>query len=300
MKKLLLMIAGLLLLLFAACTNTADNMNSADSRVVFENSVTGYATAPEGLTITAFSVGKADSLLLQADGHAMLIDTGEAEDEALLLSELNSRGISSLDILLITHFDKDHVGSAAAIVQDLEIGTVLYPDYEGEREEYDAFMASIAGHPDACALNTETQLTLGSATLTIWPAEEPEAYLKQKEYDNELSLVTRLQYGSRSFLFCGDVEGDRLEELLASGTDWQCDWIKLPHHGVYEKQLKSFLKAASPLYAVITDSDAEPADDKTLSCLEKLGTAVFRTSEGTVVTTCDGESITVTVGEAGV
>ena len=246
--------------------------------------------------ITVFGIGKADAILVQADDSVMLIDCGEAEHEAFLLSELNKRGITHLDILQITHFDKDHVGSAAQIVRNIGADNIIYPDYEGDRKEYLAFMDAVQGVSGARALTEVTRFTLGSAELTVFPAADPESLISDKEeYDNDLSLVTRMTYGEKTFLFCGDIENARIKQMLRSGTDWSCDWIKLPHHGKYGKQLEKLLDAAAPVYSVMTVSAFEPADEKTTALLSELSLQSYDNLGADVVTTTDGSSITVTL-----
>ena len=72
-----------------------------------------------------FNAGKADSILLEKNGHYILIDTGEDTLRDDLLRYFESNHIEKLDYLIITHFDKDHVGSASTVIDNLEIGEVL-------------------------------------------------------------------------------------------------------------------------------------------------------------------------------
>lgn len=244
--------------------------------------------------ITAFSVGKADALLLQEGDTAILVDTGEEDDGAFLLQELQKRGIDRLDLLLVTHFDKDHVGSAALMMQNLEVDTVLLPDYEGDRPEYEAFLESLESHPDVRRLSEKMRFVTGDLEWTVYPAEDPEEIRNtEDEYDNDMSIVASVAYGSRKFLLTGDIEKTRIRQMLASDTDWHHDWIKMPHHGRYQKALEDLLKAVSPTEAVICCSEKNPAEEETLKLLDKLQIDVWDTSEQSVVTECDGENMTV-------
>ncbi|MCR4780440.1 MAG: MBL fold metallo-hydrolase [Ruminiclostridium sp.] len=245
--------------------------------------------------ITVFGIGKADAILVRTDGCVMLIDCGEASDGDHLISELDKRGITRLDILQITHFDKDHVGGAAAVLKKFGADTVLYPGYTGTNKEYESFAKAADGLPGARAVTEQTSLTLGPAELTVYPADDPEKLMKDedKEYDNNLSLVTKIRFGSRTFLFCGDIENARIKQMLKSDTDWYCDWIKLPHHGKFSKRLGDLLEAASPKYSVMTVSASEPADEKTTALLAELSIKSYDTLNGNIVTACDGSTITV-------
>ena len=248
------------------------------------------------LEITVLSIGKADAVLVCADDAVMLIDSGEADDEKTIMSELKQRGIDHIDYFQITHFDKDHVGSAAAIVNEFEIENIAYPDYESTRSEYSEFMNAVSGKENAAAVSDITQVELGSASLTVYPASDPESFVSDdKEYDNELSLVTRMEYDGRVFLFCGDVEKKRLKQMLAQDIDWKCDWIKLPHHGKYCKSMEDFMNAAAPQYSVMTVSKSEPADPEIIELLSELNVESYDTLGGNVVTVCEGGNITVSI-----
>ena len=100
------------------------------------------------LTITALSVGKADALIVQCEEHVFLIDAGEQDDKEEVVNALKQRGINQIDLFLVTHFDKDHVGGGAYVMEQMEVASVLMPDYEGDREEYQNFLESLQGHPD--------------------------------------------------------------------------------------------------------------------------------------------------------
>lgn len=239
----------------------------------------------DGLVITAFSVGKADALLLQTDAYVMLIDAGEEDDGPYLLEELSARGIEKVDMLLITHFDKDHVGGASYLMEHLEVKAVRMPDYQGERPEYLAFLKTLLGHPDVERLSEIYQYTVGDLAYTIYPAEDPKKIQdSDKEYDNDMSLVTSLSYQGKRFLLTGDIEKERIAQMLESEVDWQHDWIKMPHHGRYQKALKELLEAVQPQMAVICCSKKEYAEDKTLKLLEENEIEVWDTSKGSVIT----------------
>ena len=198
----------------------------------------------------------------------------------------------------MTHYDKDHVGGAAQIVRNIEIGRIIYPDYEGTRSEYFAFMEAIKEHKSAAPVNEVTSLELGKAMLTVYPADDPDELVSDKgEYDNEMSLVTRAKYGENVFLFCGDVEKKRLKQMCNSGVDWKCDWIKLPHHGRYDKRLSGFLELCSPQYATATVSEEEPADSELTDELASLGIKYYDTLCGDILTHSDGKTIAVSAAE---
>lgn len=246
-----------------------------------------YPDSEGGLVITAFAVGKADALLIQEQDTAIVVDTGEKEDGPFLVQELKNRGISRIDLLVVTHFDKDHVGGAAFLTENLEVASVLMPDYDGNRPEYGEFMDSLAGHPDVHRLGEISQLAFENLQMTIYPAQDPEEILEQDgEYDNDMSLVISMAFEERRFLLTGDIEKIRIVQMLASDTNWKHDWIKMPHHGRYQKILREFIEKVQPSSAVICCSEQEPAEEKTRKLLEEHRVQVWDTSVGTVTVTC--------------
>ncbi len=251
----------------------------------------------EFFTITAFSIGKADALLLQEGKTAILVDTGEKEDGPFLLQELEKRGIRRLELLMVTHFDKDHVGSASFLMENLDVEMVIMPDYEGDREEYYAFLKSLEAHSDVRRITESIQFSIGKLDWTVYPAEDPEAIQDtEEEYDNDMSLVADVVYGRQSFLLTGDIEKKRIAQMLSSDVDWRHDWIKMPHHGRYQKALDELIEQVEPSWAVICCSEKKPAEDKTLKLLEERQISVWDTSRYLVVTMCDGETIEVQYG----
>ncbi len=250
------------------------------------------------LTITALPVGKADALILKTDDWAAMIDTGEERDGSYIRETLEAAGIDHLNLLLITHFDKDHVGSAAELLKTVGADQVRIPDYEGTRPEYAAFLSALEAHPE-----TEVQRITGTETLeipagsvntslTIYAADDPaEIRDTDGEYDNDMSLVAKVICGEKKFLFTGDIEKTRIAQMLDSGEDWSADWIKMPHHGRYQKKVEKLLEAVNPFYAVICDGGDQLAEEETLDALKKRQITEWETANGTVVTMTDGKKI---------
>lgn len=95
----------------------------------------GCAPATDSLTVIIPSIGKADcSILIQGD-QVMVIDCGEAENSGEILQTLKGLDVTKIDCLVITHFDKDHVGGAADILNALAVSQVLEPDYTPENPQ---------------------------------------------------------------------------------------------------------------------------------------------------------------------
>ena len=130
-------------------------------------------TAQDYLEIRALSVGKADALIILEGEHVFLIDAGEKDDGDVIVEELKRRGISQIDLFLISHFDKDHVGGASYVMEQMEVSAVLLPDYEGDRPEYREFLEHLDGHPDVQRVAAPLAMVRGGMQITVYPAEDP-------------------------------------------------------------------------------------------------------------------------------
>ena len=242
-----------------------------------------------GVKVTFFDVGKGDAILVETKGHTMMIDAGYDDTYKVIKDYLSRQGIQKLDYLVITHFDKDHVGGADHVINNFAVETILQPDYQsdaGQYLEYCAVLERKGIQPDL--VTDSMQFVLDGAEFYVFPPQE-ESY---KEEDNDFSLVISMAYGEKSFLFAGDSEKVRIGELLEQKEFvLSHDLLKVPHHGKKEDNSKEFFEAVAPEIAVITCSDEQPASNKVYDMLEGLGTKIYLTSDGTVTCLCDGGSL---------
>jgi competence protein ComEC len=269
MKKLLAGLLSLFLLLPA--------LNSA------------FADGVGILKIKFFKVGKADAILLRTENHTVMIDTGEEDDSEKLIAYLDEKEVKALDYLILTHFDKDHIGSAPAILAHLQAGTVLEPDYAKVGDVYDRLQKAYADHGlSPVKVVKEMTFTLDEVTFTIIPAQQ-NTYAEDE--DDDFSLVVSVRHGSNSFLFAGDIRSQRMQELIAS-HDLKHTLLKVPNHGINDDASAELFAAVMPAYAVIFCSDKNPASGAVLSALEALGTKVYQTVNGSIAITSDGNALT--------
>lgn len=248
----------------------------------------------ETLKAVVLKIGKADAIVLQCGGDTVVIDAGEEEDGEEVVAYLKKQGVTRVDTLMITHFDKDHVGGADTVVEELEVGQVLLPDYEGNSVEYADFMRTLQESGiTPLRVRESLELSLGDAKLMVDPPasfEIPEGIL---EYDNNLSLVTTVVHGGNRLVLAGDIEKTGIRQWLESGNAAPCDFIKMPHHGVYTKALEELLEATKPRYAVICTSSKNPAERKTLELLKTYNVQTMETKDGDVTVLSDGRMLQV-------
>ncbi len=245
-------------------------------------------SSAERVSIDVFSIGKADCILIQTGSKTVMIDTGEEDDVSDIIAYLDAKGVKAIDMLILTHFDKDHIGGAAELISSYGIQTVLETGFSSKRDEYEAYHDVLAEQgASATVLSENYSFTFDSCFFTVYVPKETSYDTKE---DNNSSLIVEMEYGEKRFLFCGDAMELRLSEFLADSPG-EFDYAKLPYHGNYLENYSEFLDEISPEYGVITCSNKNPSDDETLRILSAYGVKVYETKNGSVCLKTDGKTI---------
>ncbi len=252
----------------------------------------GAETAETGgteLDVHFFDAGAADAILLTTAQSAVLIDTGEKGFGKTILAYLEERGVERLDALIVTHFDRDHVGGAAKVLGGVGVDRVLQSNCPQESKAYEKYVKALqSAGIEPVTVQEELRFTLDGVRYIVNP---PRQAVYDSHESNNSSLIVRVENGANRFLFTGDAMTERLREFL-SGGDAACDVLKLPHHGRDEALLGALLDAAKPAYAVITSSSDEPESKAVVRALEDAGVRVLLTRDGAVSFHSDGATLT--------
>lgn len=240
------------------------------------------------LAVTFFDVGKADSIVLRTENSTVVIDCGEKGDGKQIVNMLSEQNIDSVDYLIITHYDKDHVGGAAKVIKDLDVKNVLAPDYEENSDEvkkYNKALNSKSITPQL--LTSDLSFELDGAQYTVFA---PNKDFYGEDNDNDFSLVTKVVHGDNTLLFTGDAMEQRLDEIMDIG---QCTFLKLPYHGRKLDNFDAFIDAVRPKCAVACTS-AEEFASSTQKTLKDRGIKYYATCfNGRIDLTSNGKEISV-------
>lgn len=241
------------------------------------------------LTVTFFDVGKADAILLQSETGTVVIDTGEKGDGKKISSLLTENGTSVIDYLIITHFDKDHVGGAAKLLNNFEVRNVLTPNYEGTADEYYKYCKILdEKNIQPTKLTEDISFKLDDADFTVYA---PKKDFYGDDDENDFSLVTKVVHHNNVMLFTGDAMEQRLDEIMDIG---KCTLLKVPYHGRKLDNLGDFLDKVKPKCAVVCTSAAE-FSDKTQDLLKKNKITTYATCfNGSITAVSNGGSISFT------
>ena len=293
LKKIAVMLLIPLLLLCGCSVNSAESRGQSPDSMRGSDYSAGEGELEE-LVIYSFKAGKADAHLIYNSSMAVLIDCGEKGFGKEIVAYLQEHNIKALDMLIVSHFDKDHVGGAARVIKDIDVKRVFQTNYIKDNKEYTNYVEALAEKQ----ITPETpqnrkSIAIGGAEISICP---PLKDFYQDSPSNNASLAAVIRYGSCSLMFTGDAEEARLGELI--NTEGQhYDYLKVPYHGHFQQKLAPFLQLCSPNVAVITCSDQEPEDQQVMKLLSEDGAAAYLTRRAPVIARCDGKAVTASYDE---
>lgn len=243
-----------------------------------------------GLTVVFPKIGSADAALLMTGSATVLIDTGEMNDGDEILAILDAYDRSTIDLMVISHYDKDHVGGAAEILEGCTVKRVVGSTAPKDSSEMDAYRAALknAGLTEEVPSGV-LDITLGDLHFEIDPPQES---LYAEDQSNNASTVVTVRYENTALLFTGDAMNERTKEFAPSLAGGSFDLIKIPHHGRDTDTALQLLPAMKDgAAAVITSSKKEPENQALLDMLEHAGLNTYLTRQGTLTVTSDGNSL---------
>jgi competence protein ComEC len=250
---------------------------------------------PDGrLHVHFLDVGQGDAIFVQCpNGQQILVDGGP--NPSVLLSQLGRRmpfWDHSLDLVVLTHPEVDHVAGLIDVLARYDVGLVLESGQECSNATCAAWRTSVEGKQIPYR-RAEAGMSLTVADgLRLQVLHPPTRLMANTASDiNNNSEVIRLQYGQFSVLLAGDVMMEAENALLASGQSLDSLVLKVPHHGGDTSLSVSFLDEVDPELAIISvgaDNRFGHPDQVTMEKLE--GIATYRTDrDGSIQVVTDGE-----------
>lgn len=239
------------------------------------------------LKIYFFNAGKADAILISKDDKNIMIDTGEERLKDDIFNYLNNNNIKKIDYLIITHFDKDHVGSASHIINNIEIDNVLQSNSPKDSTYYNNYIKALNNkNITPITVSNDYEIDLAGMNITV---NGPDKIYDSNESNNS-SLITSIIYNDISFLFMGDAENKRLKDYLKEHNNTY-NFLKVPYHGNYLKQFENLINITKPNYAVITCSSKEKESEETIDILKNNKIKYYLTRNGEINIYSDGKEI---------
>jgi competence protein ComEC len=252
------------------------------------------AAASASLNVRFVDVGQGDSTVFDIDGKTVVIDLGPKGAEDTIKAELEGKSIA---LLVLTHPHEDHDGNFEWVVENCKIDRLWMPEYSDDEEDYrDLLRRAVAKGTRIEHPAVGQSICIGVGSITCLSAGDPAKFNDK----NLWSIVTRIEYGTTSFLVMGDAEDINEYAMIDAGLDLKADVLRVGHHGSDTSTSEAFVEAVAPSYAVIScgahNRYGHP-DESVLATLEKYGVEVLRTDKnGSISMESDGHALLYTQG----
>jgi competence protein ComEC len=257
--------------------------------------VVALVQLPDGkLHVYFLDVGQGDAIFVVTPmGKQILVDGGPAP--SVILNQL-ARHMPfwdrSLDLVVATSSDSDHLAGLVAVLERYQVGAVLAHEWSAHNAPAVVRWSQLVAErrpvripPEA---GTNFQIESGVEMTLLHPDMDAVASLSS----NDASLVTRLTLRGVSFLFTGDIEAEGEELLIHSGRLRPTTILKAAHHGSKTSSSQEFLDLVDPLFVVISVGAGNPFGHPSPEVLARLAdrnTRIFRTDQsGTIEIATDG------------
>ena len=249
------------------------------------------------MKIDFLDIGQGDSIYIEApNGHQLLVDGGRDNRVIKKLQEVMPYGDNSLDVIIATHPDADHVGGLNDVIKKYSIGAVLEPGVSATTKTYQSLESLIIQKniPHILA-RRGMQIVLdeknGIYVEILFPDRDTTGW-----ETNSAAIVAKLIYGKTSVILTADAPIKN--ELYLIGLDKQnlkTNILKLGHHGSRTSSSEQFLRATSPDLAIISagknNSYGHPHKE-VLDFLQRLNIPYLTTyNDGTIK--CESDSVVI-------
>lgn len=263
--------------------------------VILFLAVQWQAYSPFG-EVVMVDVGQGDAILIKEPfgqgnylidtGGKVLFDTEEwAQKEQpstvagrSLIPVLKAKGIRSLDQVMITHGDADHVEALRELAEEIPIEEVIFPEGTEQKELfYDTaqILQRKGVQLTKVLARTERPFKLASSLYVLWPFEAGQG-------ENGDSLVLYGKIGAYQWLFTGDIGEEEERKLLETFPNLRVDVLKVGHHGSRTSTNETFLQRIQPEIALISakkDNRFGHPHSEVVDLLKQEQVSIYRTDE---------------------
>ena len=267
------------------------------------------------LTVAFLNIGQGDSIFIEApSGNQLLIDGGPGKSVLRELSKVMPFYDRSIDVVLATHADKDHIGGLPDVLEKYKVAIFMetgVPSGSSSYKELEKIVTEKSqgvplGNLKKILVRKRMNVDLGDGAILqiLFPDRDPSGM-----ETNTSSIVARLVYGENEFMFTGD-SPKSIEEYLVRKSQGQTfgvgavqgltlasDVLKAGHHGSKTSSSESFVEAVAPKYAIISvgkDNRYGHPTKEVLDIFNNFGAEILRTDEdGRIVFESNGVELEV-------
>ncbi len=258
----------------------------------FVSVVSGTGTG--AFTVHFLSVGQGDAILLETPhGKQILVDGGRGGAVIRALGEVLPSHDDTIDIVIATHPDADHIGGLVGVLDRFHVDTIIHTGATTDTRVYKSFAERIAHEVTEGAREYVVQepmhLTIDGVTISLlWPI------FGLVGDSNAGSIVLVARYGDAGVFLSGDapevVEGyvvDQFSSLLS-----EIEVVKAGHHGSKTSTGEALLSVTQPTFVIVSAGEANQyghPHDSVITRIKESGAFVVETKDGTSTFSSMGE-----------
>jgi competence protein ComEC len=261
----------------------------------------GYIVAAEisrpPLVVHFLDVGQGDGILMQTPArHTILIDGGPDNTVLTRLGETMPWWNRTIDLLVLTHPDADHVTGLVEVLRRYQVKTVLLTAVVDPSPHYQTWLEAVAAErATVLVAGKVTSIPLGS-DIGLQIMHPLQSIVGQTfAVPNDSSVVLRLDYRERSFLFTGDIQRKGEDEMIAAGESLNIDVLQAPHHGSNTSASQELLDHTTPRVVVISAGRDNRYNHPAQKVLDRLTQNhlpwLVTAKEGTISLASDGKRL---------
>ena len=237
-----------------------------------------HRTAPLSapLSITVLDVGQGQCIVLHSGGRTALIDCGGNEGNAgdIAADHLQTLGISTLDLLILTHCHDDHANGVPELLERMEVSALVLPAVREDESAYreEILQSAQSKQTEITLLEQNRAITFGESTLTLYAPLGAGG-------TNEEGLFVLASCEDFDLLITGDANSFSESLLVKYAQLPDIEVLAAGHHGSRHSTSEVLLDAVTPETCLISsgyNTYGHPADE-TLARLAARGIDIYRT-----------------------
>ncbi|MGE3278762.1 MAG: ComEC/Rec2 family competence protein [Candidatus Altimarinota bacterium] len=246
------------------------------------------------LRVSFLDIGQGDSIFIQTPhGRTVLIDGGPGTTVIEKLGEASSFWTRRIDLMILTHPDRDHLEGLLEVLPRYRIEHLLLTGIVHPSQLYRSFLDMVEAYEIPTFLaSTEADWQLDEGVFIDIIAPTTDVSFQEPARPNDTSIMAKLVYGDTTLFLPGDGEVMQEHEILMSDFDLRSEFLKSGHHGSRTSSSLELLRAVQPQQSVIISGRENPFDHPHLDIVlryDDLGIEWWNTKdEGTITFVSDG------------
>lgn len=248
------------------------------------------------LYVYFLDIGQGDSIYVRTpNGHDILVDGGPSATVLQKLSEVMPWGDRSIDVVMESHPDADHIGGLPEILRRYDVGMFIEPGIESNNSIDDELHRIIKGK-NIPIVFARRGMRIDFGDGAVFDILFPDDNVSEMSDTNSASIVGQVRYGRTAFMLNGDSPKAIENHLLfLDGSLLASNVLKAGHHGSRTSSGEDYLRTVNPEYAVISAGEknryGHPHKEVT-DILAQFGIKTFMTYEsGTIGFVSDGKDV---------